>query len=178
MPALMSQIGLAGDRHQPGYALGDQIESALVSVGAAAAVARDRAVDERRVDLRERVVAKAELFHRAAAIVFGDYVALRGHALERFARGRQLEVERDAALVAVHRHERSGFAVDFRPVHAPCIVAARDALDLDHVGAHVREQHAAGGTRHDLRELDHLQAGERSHVGASRAQAAARRPPA
>ena len=58
MPALMSATGLpvftgappglAGDRHQPGEALRDQVEAALVGERAVAAVARDRAIDERR----------------------------------------------------------------------------------------------------------------------------------
>ena len=42
------------------------------------------------------------------------------------------------------------------------VVAAGQLLDLDDVGAHVGEQHAARRARHDLRELEHAHAGERA----------------
>ena len=49
---------------------------------------------------------------------------------------------------------------------------AAGRLDLDHVGAQVAEHLAAERARHDLREVEHAQAGER------RRHAAARQPPA
>ncbi len=73
-----------------------------------------------------------------------------------------LEVERDAALVAIQHHERRRDAVDARLAIAARIVAAGKLLDLDDVGAHVGEHHAARGPGHDLRELEHAHAGKRS----------------
>ena len=49
------------------------------------------------------------------------------------------------------------------------IVAAGQLLDLDDVGAHVGEHHAARRAGHDLRELEHAHAGERAGRGGASA---------
>jgi hypothetical protein len=50
----------------------------------------------------------------------------------------------------------AGLALDRGLAVAARVVAAGQLLHLDHVGAHVGEQHAARRARHDLRELDDL----------------------
>ena len=57
------------------------------------------------------------------------------HRLSRLA----LEVECQAALVAVHHHEGRGLAIDVGRQRAAHVVAARKALDLDYVRAHIGE---------------------------------------
>jgi len=51
----------------------------------------------------------------------------------------------------------------FRRRKAAGIIAAGNLLDLDHVGAHIGEQHASRRTRHDVREFEDLESGQRSH---------------
>ena len=46
---------------------------------------------------------------------------------------------------------------------APGIIAARNLLDLDHLGAHVGQHQRAGRPRHDVGQIDHLEAGKRAH---------------
>ena len=67
---------LAGDRHEPGESLRDEIEAALVGERAVAAVARDRAVDEPGIRRGKHVVAEAELLQRAAPVVLGQHVGV------------------------------------------------------------------------------------------------------
>ena len=75
-----------------------------------------------------------------------------------------LEIERQSTLVAVHDQERRGHALDARLAIAARVVPAGELFDLDHVGAHVGEHHAAGGSGHDLCELEHAHAGERPEM--------------
>ncbi len=72
--------GLAGDRHQAGEALRDQVEAALVAERPVAAVARHRAVDQPGILGGEHVVAEPELLQRALAIVLGQHVGVAHHA--------------------------------------------------------------------------------------------------
>ena len=134
---------IAGDAHQPGKPLRDQVEAALGRVGAGQAVAGQGAVDQPRIGSAQHVVAEAQPFHRADAEVFDDDIGAVDDPPQRRVRRRVLQVERDAPLVAVHHHERARLAVDFGRREAPRVVAVGHALDLDHVGAHVGEQHAA-----------------------------------
>ena len=70
-----------------------------------------------------------------------------------------LQVEHQAALVAVERGEAHALAVADRRRGAAHVAARR--LDLDHVGAHVGEQRAAQRAGDEVRQLDDADAGER-----------------
>jgi hypothetical protein len=61
--------GLARHRHDPGRALRDQIETAFRSGGSCLTVARNRRVDEPRVDRGQRAVAQPEPVHHPRTIV-------------------------------------------------------------------------------------------------------------
>ncbi len=151
---------LAGDAHQPGIALRDQVEAALVGGRAGAAIARDRAIDQAGIDLRQHVVAEPELFERALAEVLDQHVGVAHHPQQHLLALGRLQVERDRALVAVQHQEGRRHAVDARIAIAARIVAAVGLLDLDHVGAEVGQHHAAGRAGHDLGQLEHAHAGE------------------
>ena len=77
---------------------------------------------------------------------------------------RRLEVERDALLAPVHRHEIGGLAVDEGAVAAGVVAAAR-RLDLQHAGAKVGQDHRAIGTGEDAREIENDDAGKRARHG-------------
>ena len=146
----------------PAKRLRDEVEAALVGARPVAPVARDRAVDQRGILGGQDVVSEAELLHRPAPVVLDEHVGLAHEPEQDRAALGTLEIEREAALVAVQHQERRRDAVDARLAIAARVVAARQFLDLDHVGAEVGEQRAAGGAGHDLRELEHAHAGERS----------------
>src|SRR5690349_6219109 len=108
-----------------------------------------RAVDEARIALRDRLVAEAELLERAGAEVFGEDVrAVEELAHDGLALG-ALHVHREAFLVAVEHREKARA----RMLQAARVVAL-ERLDLDHLGTEVGEHQAARGPHHHVRELD------------------------
>ena len=68
------------------------------------------------------------------------------HGLAVFGLG---EIEHDAALAAVEQREEGGA----HAAEAAGLVAGR-RLDLDHLGAELRQDHAAGRTHHHVGHLD------------------------
>ena len=115
----------AGDRHQPAHALRDLVEARAHAIRPFLAVARDARVDEARIHRRHRFVADAEPVLHVRAVVLDQHVGLRGHLLQdRDAVGR-LEVERHAALVAVHVLEVAAVARAARPRPRPARAASR-----------------------------------------------------
>ena len=153
-------VGEPGDVHEPGFALDDQVVAAAPGLRAGLAEPRDRAIDQARVQAAQRRVADPELLHRARAEVLQQHVALGGQALEDgHARGR-LEVEGEASLRAVHRHEVAGFAAHERwPLTG--VVALAGLLDLDDRRPHVAQHHRGERARQHAREVEHAHAGER-----------------
>ena len=74
---------------------------------------------------------------------------------------RVLEVEGDRALVAVDAQVVGRDAVADRRLPGAGVVAAR-ALDLDHLGAEVGQQHRGVGAGQDPGEVGDQQPGQRS----------------
>ena len=97
MPAVMSDNGaphftggpsgpLAGETHDAAHGLRDQIETATVLVGAGAAEARQRAVDQRRMRLAQLLITEAKPLHDAGREIFHQHVGgLRSGARSTFA---------------------------------------------------------------------------------------------
>ena len=156
----------AGDRHQPAHALGDLIEAGAIGVRPGLSESGDARIDELGIDLGERLVVDPEPAFHIWPIVLNHHVGLLHHPLEGRDTCRRLEIDRDAALVAVEIGK-------IRPVARPAHVGRLDVLgrlDLDHVrapvgelahacrpGAHAREVEngearkslgSAGGHRH------------------------------
>lgn len=95
----------ACDRHQPGEALCDEVESTLLGQWAVAAEAGHRAVDQRFILCRQNGVGEAEFFHRAATIILDQHIRVADHAQQDFASARLLEIKCQAALAPVEHHE-------------------------------------------------------------------------
>src|SRR5712691_8591533 len=68
--------GLAGNRHDAGDALGNEIESAFAALRAGLPVAGDRRVDETPVERRQRLVVQAERRHDTGPVIL-DYDVCR-----------------------------------------------------------------------------------------------------
>ena len=97
--------GQTGDRHQAAHALGDLVEARTVGIGAVLAEAGQAHVDEPRIDRAQRLVVDAEPLLHVGPVVLDQHVGGGRQLLQdRDALGR-LEVERDAALVAVQVEE-------------------------------------------------------------------------
>ena len=103
------------------------------------------------------VVVDPELAGDARAIVLHDDVRVARELHEDLLAARVLHVEPDALLVAVQHREAVALAVHLG-IEAARAVAFGESLDLDDVGAHVREHQRAVGTRHDRGEIQHFHA--------------------
>ncbi len=93
--------GQAGDRHEPAHALRDLIEAGTAAIGTVLAEAGDAAIDDARIDRAQRLVVDAEAMLDVGAVVLDQHVGLRRHAPQDLLARLLLQVEGQAALVAV-----------------------------------------------------------------------------
>src|SRR6185312_1618430 len=127
-----------GDRHEPAHALGDLVEAGPVAIRTVLAEAGDAAIDQAWVDLLQALIVDLEAeFHVRAKVLDHDVGILRQPVqhLETFG---ILEVERDAALVAVQVLEIGAVPRAAEPA------IALDRFDLDDLGAPIGELPYAG----------------------------------
>jgi hypothetical protein len=165
-----SAITLAGDRHQAREALHDGVVARPLAIGTGRPETGDRAVDEARVDAPERVPAEREIVHGPRLEVLDHHVPAAREIQEQCLALWVLEVERDAALPAVHGEEVRRLPVrraGRRPLAA--VVSTVRMLDLDHLGPVVAEDLGRERSRDDAREVDDPQLLERAgHASSSR----------
>ena len=153
----------AGHRHQAGHRLDHEIEAAAAGIGSGLAEARDRAQHQPGIARVQGIPTQAQPLHHAGTEILQHDVGTVDQLPEDFQIGRILEIEPDAALVAVPQHEGRALALDEgrRAAHG---IALR-AFDLDDVGAEVAELHAAERARQVRRQVENHQAVERAcHV--------------
>src|SRR6185295_467692 len=115
--------------------------------------ALDRAHHDLRIDLVDLLPGEAEAIEHAGAEILHDDVALLQQIDEHLLAFGALHVHGDRALVAVEHREVE--AVGLR--HVAQLAARRVAhriLELDHVGAHPREQLRAGRARLHVRHVE------------------------
>ena len=154
--------GMAGDAHHPGHRLRDQIEARALRPRPGLAEARDAGIDQARIDRGQRRVIDAEPLGDAGAVILDQDVGGLDQAVEHLACRLALQIEREAALVAVQVEEAEAvIALELEAHGAAGLVAAVGRLDLDHVGAHVAQQHGAERPGHHLADVEHPHAGER-----------------
>jgi hypothetical protein len=91
----------AGDRHQSAHALRDLVEARSAGVGTALAESGNAGIDELGVDLAQLRIVDAEPAFHVGTEILDHHVGFLHHALERRQGCGRLEIERDAALVAV-----------------------------------------------------------------------------
>ena len=169
----------AVDVGEAAHRLGHDVEGGPVGVRAFAgprvAEAAERRVDDLRVALADHLVAQPKPVHHAGAHVLEHGVGLLAQAEERLAVALVLQVERDAALVAVDAAEVA--AVVAASVDARLALGGVDEvrrrrrrgaghvagrrLHLDHVGTEVgKDRRAEGpGERHRAVEDDEVAEG-------------------
>ena len=148
------------------YVVADQ---ALVR--AVLAVARYGAVDQPRVQRAERLVVAAQPFGHARAKALDEHVGVLAQPPQHVPGLGNLEVERNAALVAVQRGEgRAAALLPLIGVVAPAHARSADAsaarlLDADDVCPEVSEHHRAEASRRHAREVDHADVGQLKRPG-------------
>ena len=165
-----SGLGRPVDAHHAAHRLQHGVVAGQAAQRAIGAEARDRAVDEARMPLRERVVAEAPLLHRAGQEILDQHVGALEQAREHRLSGRLAEIERERALAAIDRGEVGGVAVLVERRAEQARLVAERRLDLDHVRAVVGEHLRAQRTRQHARQVDHPNAVERAHRHAARRQ--------
>ena len=154
----------AGYRHETAHPLRDLVDAGARRVRARLAEARDRAVDDARVDLGDALIVDAEAVLHVAAIVLDDDVGvLRQSHEDRLALG-ALEVERQRTLVAMQVLEVEAVALAAHGVDV--VVGGR--LDLDDVGAPVGELASCGWAGTVCGEVEDAQVRERQGRASSR----------
>ncbi len=126
----------ASDRHQPAHALGDLIEAGALVIGAVLPEAGDAAIDQPRVDGRQRVIVDAKALFDIRSKVFDDHIGLGDQAMKYGEAARVLEVKRHRALIAMQVLEISAMAWAARLLRTGVIA---QGIDLDDVGAPIRE---------------------------------------
>src|SRR3989442_1356627 len=133
--------------------------------GAAGPERGDRAVDQTRVQPRGAREIESQLLDDAGAQALDEDVGARDEALEDLEAALALEVEGQALLVAVQRHEQRALAAPVGRGPRARVVAAAGTLDLDHVGAHIAERLRAERTGDVLRQVDDDDSVERQGHG-------------
>ena len=167
-------VGKAGEPQQAPEPEVVGVVTGTLGVGPRLAIARDRAVDDPRVDLSQGLVADAEPVENAGPKALEHDVVMRGQAQEGVAAGVGLQVDADRALAAVERQvERRagaegllgvGAVVGRRPAH---VVPAARVLDLDHIGPEVGQQQRAEAARQQTGEIQNpdVAKGSLAHSG-------------
>ncbi len=152
-----AQRPAAGPGHvgEPTHHLHDLVERRPLLIGSGQE-ALQRTVDEARVDLLQMRRPQLALGHRARREVLDQDVGRLQQLDEDRPALRCIGVEREALLVAVEVTEEAGTEA----AQLACAVAVH-RFDLDHLGAEIGQDHAAGRPENGVREFDDANALER-----------------
>ena len=155
-----SRLGKSGYVHHPRLPLDENVVAGQITAGPRCAVTGNRAVNQSLVHRPRLLRPEAEPLERAGSKVFHQHVGrLNQLGQERLAFDR-FQIDGDALLVAVDAEKIRAPAADERRPLAR-IVAVPGILDLDHLGAHVAEQHRAQRPGQHTREVEDAQPGQR-----------------
>ena len=154
--------GVAGDGHEPGLALGDDVVAASPRLRSGMAVSADGGVDEARIQPAQRLGIDAGALERRHSRHVGDeYVGRLQQAKEQPVGLRLLDVQFQAALVSVDRQKVRAFALDKGRSPAARLVAPSRTFDLDDVRAHIPQEHGAVGPREGFGHFHDTQVSKR-----------------
>src|SRR6185436_15982352 len=136
-------IGGAGDVHEPGFRLQDRGVSGKLTTRTGLAIAGHGRENQPGTYRRQRSEAEPQAIERPRPEVFYEHVGFPREPSKDIGTVRRLQVQREAALVAVHSEEIAALTAGHERCKAARVVARTRFLDLDDVGAHVAEQHGA-----------------------------------
>ncbi len=169
-------VALAGDTHQAAHALDHEIVAGAAGIRAGLAEARDRAIDQARVDGLDAFVVQPVLAQAADLEVLDQDVALLRQLAHQLRPARRGDVQRHRQLVAVGREVvgRLGGVVAGRILQigrppGARVVARAGPFDLDDFRTQVGQVLGTPGARQHAGEIQHANAGQGSrtlrHVG-------------
>jgi hypothetical protein len=141
-------------RHQPRIGLHQRIVAGQVGHRPARTVGGDGAVDEPGVQGAGRRIVETELGDGTGPQALHEDVGAADEAAQDLEPPLALEVEREAALVAVEGHERGALLAPEGRRPGARVVTAAGPLDLDDLRAHVAEDLRAERPRNILGEID------------------------
>src|ERR1043166_8092432 len=153
-------VFLAGDRHGAAGRLRDHVEGEVLLERAAFAEALHLAIDDRRVDRLDHVVAEPEALDRAGREILDHHVGLAREALDEIEAARVLEIHRGRALVGIILQEVERILVGGGAADVAAGIAGAGIFDLDHVGAHPGERLGARRPRFELGQVENLHSGK------------------
>jgi hypothetical protein len=167
MPA--GGIAIAGDGHQAGRGLDDEVVARASSRWPGPAVAGDGQVDQLRSEGAERLVAEAQTVKRPRARVLHEDIGRPEQGPQDVGPLRRPQVQADRSLVAVDREvvgrgarAARRVADPGRPPAARGIAIGR--LDLDDVGPKISQEHRGVRSGEDGGRVDHAQARQRARA--------------
>ena len=111
------------------------------------------------IDGADHIRAEAEPLDRAGGEILAEDVGLLRHLLHQFDAARVLQIDRDRPLVGVVLQEVIGILARLAAGGAARI-AELGVLHLHHIGAHPGERLGAGRSGLELRQVQHLHAGQ------------------
>ena len=164
-------------RHEAAHGLRDEIERRALGVGPDAPVAVDAADHEVWVQLPKARLAESHASEHTGTVVLDQYVGALDEPRQDGLAFLGVQVQRDRPLVPVELREVPRQALDEDALPTDGIPVPR-RLDLDDLGAHVGEQHAAEGPGKDAGEVDDADAREGHRMFLLARMVAARAPPA
>lgn len=129
--------------------------------GSGMAVGPQGAIEEPRIDRSNGGGIQPQFFHRARAQDLYQHVGIGEKTFQPLDAVRIFQIERDAALVAVHRVKRGGGITPERWPPAAGVVTPFGALDLDDVRTQGGEDLAGVRAGQVLRDLGHFDASQR-----------------
>ena len=156
--------------HRAAHGLGKHVLAPLVDIGALQAEAGADRIDDAPVEAAQIIVAEPHALHHAGTEVAHNHVCGLHQAQRRLPVRLRLQVQGDAALVAVQAGEDWVVAAVRVLAHAPAReIAGADALDLDDVGTVIAQHLGTARPHHHLGEVENPHAVERQRASARRA---------
>ena len=134
-------------------ALDEIVVGGMRRIGPAAAEAEHARIDHPRVDLADVIVAQSQALHGLGTDVVGHDIRRLAEPKHRLAAPGLLQVEQEAALVAVELQKDRAHALRARRAREAQGIAPRGSLDLDDVCAEVSQDLRCIGPHHDRREV-------------------------
>ena len=151
-------FGLTVGAHGPAHRLGDMLETLDVGVWAVSPIAFDGTENDLVVCLLKNVEPQIESVHLAGRVILHDDVCQLDHPQEHLPAPFGFEVERHAALVSVEYQEIVAVNIRIDGPLSTSAVSDSWLFDLNHVGAHPRQDLGAGRACLHLGEIENSDA--------------------
>jgi len=146
------------DREQAGAADVIDVVPGFAGARPLLAVARDRAIDDARIDRLDGRKAEIEALHDAGTKLLDQHIRFLKQWSQAAAFARVLEIDHNALLAPVEQREHRRLAIEQRR-HRAHVLAARP-FDLDHLGAGLGEHQRRERPRQQRGEIEDQDAGQ------------------